>query len=47
MLGAIPPLHNTPSWRGDKLKHRNYFTFTFTEVRPVAPKKSEVDHAGQ
>jgi hypothetical protein len=23
MSGAIPPLHNTPSWRGAQLKHIN------------------------
>jgi len=28
-LGAIPPLLNTPSWRGAQLKHRDNFTFTF------------------
>jgi hypothetical protein len=27
MCGAIPPLPNTPSWRGAQLKHRD-FTFT-------------------
>jgi hypothetical protein len=27
MRGAIPPLPNTPSWRGDQFK--NTFTFTF------------------
>jgi hypothetical protein len=26
--GAIPPLPNTPSWRGAQLKHRDNFTFT-------------------
>jgi hypothetical protein len=30
MRGAIPPLPNTPSWRGALLKHRDKFTFTFT-----------------
>jgi hypothetical protein len=29
MSGAIPPLPNTPSWRGAQLKHRDNFTFTF------------------
>jgi hypothetical protein len=31
MRGAIPPLPNTPSWRGAQLekKHRYNFTFTF------------------
>jgi hypothetical protein len=28
MSGAIPPLPNTPSWRGAQLKHRDSFTFT-------------------
>jgi hypothetical protein len=27
MGGAIPPLPNTPSWRGAQLKHRDNFTF--------------------
>jgi hypothetical protein len=26
MRGAIPPLPNTPSWRGAQLKHRDNFT---------------------
>jgi hypothetical protein len=26
VCGAIPPLPNTPSWRGAQLKHRDYFT---------------------
>jgi hypothetical protein len=32
MSVAIPPLPNTPSWRGAQLKkkHRDTFTFTFT-----------------
>jgi hypothetical protein len=25
--GAIPPLPNTPSWRGDQLKHGDNFNF--------------------
>jgi hypothetical protein len=25
---AVPPLPNTPSWRGAQLKHRDNFTFT-------------------
>jgi hypothetical protein len=29
MSGAIPPLPNTPPWRGAQLKHRDNFTFTF------------------
>jgi hypothetical protein len=28
MHGAIPPLPNTPLWRGAHLKHRDNFTFT-------------------
>jgi len=30
MGGAVPPLLNTPSWRGAQLQHRENFTFTFT-----------------
>jgi hypothetical protein len=32
MSGAVPPLPNTPSWRGAQLnkKHRDNFTFTST-----------------
>jgi hypothetical protein len=30
MRGAIPPLPNTPSWRGAQLKQRDSFTFTST-----------------
>jgi hypothetical protein len=26
MRGAIPPLPNTPSWRGAQFKHRDNFT---------------------
>jgi len=29
MRGAIHPLLNTLSWRGDQLKHRDNCTFTF------------------
>jgi hypothetical protein len=29
MSEAIPPLPNTPSWRGDKFKKLRDFTFTF------------------
>jgi hypothetical protein len=29
MSGVIPPLHNTPLWRGAQLRHRHNFTFTF------------------
>jgi hypothetical protein len=32
MSGAIPPLPNTPSWRGAQLNHRDNFTFTFTDI---------------
>jgi hypothetical protein len=28
MCEAMPPLPNTPSWRGSQSKHRNNFTFT-------------------
>jgi hypothetical protein len=35
MRGAITPLHNTPSWRGAQLKHRdNFTTHTFEERNP-------------
>jgi hypothetical protein len=34
MRGAIPLLHNTPSWRGAQFKHRDNFTFTF-ENKPT------------
>jgi hypothetical protein len=30
MRGPIPPLPNTPSWRGAQLKRRDNFTFTFS-----------------
>jgi hypothetical protein len=30
MSRTIPPLPNTPSWRGAQLKHRDKFTFYFT-----------------
>jgi hypothetical protein len=30
MSGAIPPLPNTPPWRGAQLKHRDNFTYIFT-----------------
>jgi len=29
MSGAIPPLPDTPSWRGAQLKHSGNFSFTF------------------
>jgi len=32
MYGDIPPLPNTPSWHGAQLKHRDNFTFTFTNL---------------
>jgi hypothetical protein len=32
MRGAILPLLITPSWRGEQLKHRDNFTFTFTLI---------------
>jgi len=28
----MPPLPNTPSWRGAQLKHKDNFTFTFKEI---------------
>jgi hypothetical protein len=41
MRGVIPPLPNTPSWRGAqfKKKHRDIFIFTFT------PNTGEDDYA--
>jgi len=32
MSVAIPPLPNTPSYRGAQLKHRDKFNFTFTFI---------------
>jgi len=29
MHGVLPPLPNTPSWRGAKLKHRDKFTLLY------------------
>jgi hypothetical protein len=29
MRGGIPPLPNTPAWRGAQVKHWDIFTFTF------------------
>jgi hypothetical protein len=47
MIGAIPPLPNTPSWCGTQLKHRDNFTFTLetTELflqQPVKSKGKEI-----
>jgi hypothetical protein len=39
MRDAIPPLPNTPSWRGAQLKHRGNFL-------PL-PKREEVAEAGE
>jgi hypothetical protein len=36
MSGAIPPLPNTPSWRGTQLKHRDKFTFTLQPILGLA-----------
>jgi hypothetical protein len=41
MCGIIPPLPNTPSWRGDQLKHRYNFTFT---LYIYSEKKSHYQH---
>jgi len=39
MRTAIPPLPNTPSWRGAQLKkHRGNFTFTFYQVNITRDK---------
>jgi len=32
MRGAIPPVPNTPSWRGAQLNHRGDLTFTHTHT---------------
>jgi hypothetical protein len=32
MHGAIPPLPNTPSWRGDQLKKKHRDNFTFFKI---------------
>jgi hypothetical protein len=47
MRGAIPPLPNTPPWRGAQLKHRD-FTFTFTPPCCSCLKRfSEVVHVSE
>jgi hypothetical protein len=40
MSEAIPPLPNTPSWRGAQLKHRDNFTFTFNLSMPRSSELS-------
>jgi hypothetical protein len=35
--GAIPPLPNTPSWRGAQLKHRDNFTLGLCVLSGKAP----------
>jgi hypothetical protein len=40
MIGAIPPLPNTPSWRGAQLKDRDNFTFTFASSLVVKRTKA-------
>jgi hypothetical protein len=42
MIGAIPPLPNMPSWRGAQLKHRDNFTFTFTDLNVDEKYKSGI-----
>jgi hypothetical protein len=37
MSGAVPPLPNTPSWRGAQLKHRDRDNFTFTFIYNATP----------
>jgi hypothetical protein len=37
MCGAIPPLPNTPSWRGAQLKHRDTFTTLATYLAHRKP----------
>jgi hypothetical protein len=42
MSGDIPPLPNTPSWRGAQLKDRDSFSFTFTPRFQKAGKDIDV-----
>jgi hypothetical protein len=45
MNGAIPPLPNTPSWRGAQLKHRDNFTFIICcSVGTLQPGGAEYLH---
>jgi hypothetical protein len=37
MLGAIPPLPNTPLWRDAQLKHRDNFTCTLVVMLLYVP----------
>jgi hypothetical protein len=39
MHGAIPPLPNTPSWRGAQLKHRDNFTYAHVYLLEVFQQK--------
>jgi len=39
MSGTIPPVPNTPSWRGAQLKHRDNFTFTYLRLRHFGDKE--------
>jgi len=39
MSGVMPPLPNTPSWRGAELKHRDKFTFHVFESGYVKGSK--------
>jgi hypothetical protein len=32
MGGVVPPLPNTPSWRGAQWEHRDNFTFYLTDA---------------
>jgi hypothetical protein len=36
MSGALPPLPNTPPWRGAQLNQRDKFTFIFMQRRNYA-----------
>jgi hypothetical protein len=38
MSAAVPPLPNTPSWRGAQLKHRDNFTYNLGYSVPVSCK---------
>jgi hypothetical protein len=42
MNGAIPPLPNTPPWRGAQLKYRDNFTFITLCVITLYNKKRDI-----
>jgi hypothetical protein len=37
MRRAVPPLPNTPSWRGAQLQHRDNFNFYITNTDRIDP----------